>query len=372
MATSITLLTTCVPILNFNPLTYEAREQSSSNYYTFTMEIMGESYTIAIETNGTIENFRYTNFTFGWDSMGCDFYNITIPKSLNNTKILARSDVYQGAFEPDQISMNATHYFIYYSCWEPDMFTDVFFGSPNVRISISSTTSYIGFQVDIGVNVTYRGKPWTNWPAIVVAYIAPLEGDIWAWQWMNLPLTLIGVGNTTKDGTYSVVWMPTASGTWWISAGLVSFWPATDGDYPEEASDALSLNVIPHGDSVFSVVSNSTVSELTFNSTGMELYFTVEGLSGTTGFINVFISKTLLQNPSALEIYINNTRLNPEQYGISSIDNSWLLHFDITFASKYDVSIIIPEFSSSTWIILLVIFTTLAINYMKKSPANPN
>jgi len=114
---------------------------------------MGENYTIAIETNGTIENFRYTNFTFGWGSVGCGFYNITIPKSLNNTKILAISDMYQGAFEPDEILMNATHYFIYYSCRDyPDMFTDVFFGSPNVKISISSTTSYIGFQVNIEVN----------------------------------------------------------------------------------------------------------------------------------------------------------------------------------------------------------------------------
>ena len=365
---AILLLTIGIRISNFDSLTFrEVKGQNLSNYYTFTMEIMGENYTIAIETNGTIENFRYTNFTFGWDSVGCDFYNITIPKSLNNTRILARSDIYQGGFEPDEISMNATHYFVYYSCWEPDMFTDVFFGAPNVKLSISSTTSYIGFQVDIKVNVTYRGRPWANWPAIVVAYTAPLKGDVWAWQWINLPLTLIGMGNTTQDGTYSVVWMPTASGTWWISAGLAPFWPATDGDYPEEASDALSLNVIPHGDAVFSVVSNSTVSELTFNSTNMELYFSVEGPSGTTGFVDVFISKTLLENPNTLEIYVNGTQLSPEEYTVNSLDDSWLLHFEITFASKYDVSIIIPEFSSSIWMILIGMFTTLAISYVKKS-----
>ena len=365
---TISLLTIGIRVSNFESLTFcEVKGQNLSNYYTFTMEIMGENYTIAIETNGSIENFRYTNFTFGWDSVGCDFYNITIPKSLNNTRILARSDIYQGGFEPDEISMNATHYFVYYSCWEPDMFTDVFFGAPNVKLSISSTTSYIGFQVDIKVNVTYRGRPWANWPAIVVAYTAPLKGDVWAWQWINLPLTLIGMGNTTKDGTYSVVWMPTASGTWWISAGLAPFWPATDGDYPEEASDALSLNVIPHGEAVFSVISNSTVSELTFNSTNMELYFSVEGPSGTTGFVDVFISKTLLKNPNTLEIYVNGTQLSPEEYAVNSLDDSWLLHFEITFASKYDVSIIIPEFSSSIWMILFVMFTTLAISYVKKS-----
>jgi len=365
------LLATYIPTMDFNPLTYEVKGHSSSNYYTFTMEVMGENYTIAIETDGTIENFGYTNFTFGWDSVGCSFYNITIPKSLNNTKILARSYDYQGTFEPDEILMNATHYFVYYS--DPDIaptISDIFFGAPNVKISISSTTSYIGFQVDIKVNVTYRGKPWGNWPAIVVAYTAPLKGDVWAWQWMNLPLTLIGMGNTTQDGIYSVVWMPTANGTWWISAGLAPFWPATDGDYPEEASDALSLNVIPHDEAIFSVVSNSTISELTFNSTNMELYFSVEGLSGTTGFVDVFISKTLLENPNTLEIYVNGTQLGPEDYTINSLDNSWLLHFEITFASKYDVSIIIPEFSSSTWMAMFVMFTVLAISYVKK-PSKP-
>jgi len=71
-------------------------------------------------------------------------------------------------------------------------------------------------------------KPFGNWPTIIVAYIGPLKGDVWAWQWHTLPVTLIGVGNTTQCGKYSVIWMPTATGTWWISAGLAPFWHATD------------------------------------------------------------------------------------------------------------------------------------------------
>lgn len=348
-----------------------------SNYYSFTMEIMGDDFTIAIETNGTIENFRYTNFTFSWHNpwagaapgSGACWYNITIPKALNNTIILARSVTAQGAFEPNVITSNATHYFLYYYGWAESGITDIFFGAPLVKLSISSSTTYIGFTLNIEANVTYRGKPLANWPTIIVAYPSPLRGDVWAWQWKNLPLTLIGVGNTTQDGVYSVVWMPTASGTWWISAGLANPWPATDGDYPEEASDALSLNVIPFADSVFSVVSNATVSGLAFNSTSMELSFIVEGPSETTGFVDVFISKTLLENPSILEVYLNATRLSPEQYTVSTINESWRLHLEITFASKYDVSIIIPEFPSTIPIIVLLILTTSTVvlykNYHK-------
>lgn len=335
--------------------------KNSSNYYVFTMNMMGESYTIAVETNGTINNFHYTNFTFSWSGVGCSYYNITIPKTLNNTQILAMSNSYQGAFEPNEVSMNETHYFVYYSDWWVNTLSDIFFDAPSVRLSISSSTTYVGFTVNININVTYRGKPWGHWPAIIVAYIGPLKGDVWAWQWQALPVTLIGMGNTTQDGEYSVIWMPTATGTWWISAGLAPFWPATDGNYPDEASDALCLNVIPYADSVFSVISNATVSQLAFNSTSMKLSFTLEGTGGTVGFVDVFTSKTLLEDPSVLEVYLNTTRLSPEEYTVSAMDNSWRLRLEIPFASKYDVSIMIPEFASTIYTLVFLIFTATTV-----------
>ncbi len=359
-------LTIGIQTLNFEFAGVEkVKAESPSNYYVFTIEIVGDSYTIAIETDGTIEDFHYTNFTFGWDGVGATFYNITIPKSLNNTQILAISSVYQGAFKPNDVSMNTTHYFVYYSDWWVSTLSDIFFGSPSVKLSISSYTTYVGFRVNIEANVTYRGKPLAKWPAIIVAYVAPLRGDVWAWQWMSLPLTLIGMGNTTQDGIYSVVWMPTASGAWWISAGLANPWPPTDGDYPEEASDSLCLTVIPYADAVFSVVSNATVSGLSFNSTSMELSFTLDGQSETVGFVDVFISKTLLEDPEVLEVYLNTTKLSPEQYLISSMDDSWRLHLEITFASKYNVSIIIPEYPLTTPILAFLIFTTSIVTFYR-------
>lgn len=339
---------------------------NTSNYYVFTLEIMGQNYTIAIETDGTVEGFHYTNFTFGWSGTGCSFYNITIPKALNNTRILTRFSAGQGAFEPNVISMNATHYFAFYSDWRASTISDVFFGTPSVKLSVSSSTTYVGFKVNIEGNVTYRGKPLSNWPVYVVAYIAPLRGDVWDWEWIYLPITLITAVNTTSDGRFSAVWMPTATGNWWISAGLANPWPPTDGDYPEEASDSLSLTVIPYADSVFSVISNATVSALAFNSTSMELSFILEGPSETKGFVDVYISKTLLEDPSILEVYLNSTQLNPEQYTVSSIDDSWRLHFETTFSSKYNVVVVIPEFPSITILLTFTIITMLAVVLSKK------
>jgi uncharacterized repeat protein (TIGR02543 family) len=73
----------------------------------------------------------------------------------------------------------------------------------------------------------------------------------------------------------------------------------------------------------FSVVSNSTISELAFNSTSQVLSFTAGGPSGTTGFSNVTISKTLIADVSGLEVYLDGTKTG---YVVSDLTTSWLIY----------------------------------------------
>ena len=72
----------------------------------------------------------------------------------------------------------------------------------------------------------------------------------------------------------------------------------------------------------FSIVSNSTMSELAFNSTGKTLSFTVSGPSGTTGCTNITIAKTLVADINELVVYIDE---NQTSYSVTSTDDSWLL-----------------------------------------------
>jgi hypothetical protein len=74
----------------------------------------------------------------------------------------------------------------------------------------------------------------------------------------------------------------------------------------------------------FSIVSNSTVTQVAFNSTSEVLQFTVSGPSGTTGFTNVTISKTLISNTSTLEVYLDG---NPINYTVYDLTSSWLIYF---------------------------------------------
>jgi hypothetical protein len=76
--------------------------------------------------------------------------------------------------------------------------------------------------------------------------------------------------------------------------------------------------------SPFSVVSNSTVSGLVFNSTSDVLSFIVSGPSGTHGYTNVTIARTLITNASALAVYFDGNKIN---FTLASTNYYWLLHF---------------------------------------------
>lgn len=74
----------------------------------------------------------------------------------------------------------------------------------------------------------------------------------------------------------------------------------------------------------FTVESNSTIIELLFNNTSAELSFTVIGPSGTAGYVELTIAKSLISNPEGIKVYLDGSNLG---YEVSSSDDSWLLFF---------------------------------------------
>jgi hypothetical protein len=78
------------------------------------------------------------------------------------------------------------------------------------------------------------------------------------------------------------------------------------------------------GQSFFYVKSNSTVSELFFNSTSAELSFTVNGTSGTSGYVEITIAKSLVANVQNVKVYLDGDQLN---VAITDNEDSWLLTF---------------------------------------------
>lgn len=138
----------------------------------------------------------------------------------------------------------------------------------------------------------------------------------------------IGETNTSDNGTYTVDWSPPTSGSYLINA---TYWGSS---IYSPVFKAINVLVEPsssnQSETVFSVDSNSTVSNLTFNSANAQLSFSVTGETGTTGYASVCIGKTLVADPSTIQAHIDDT---PANFTVSSAGDSWILHFSYHHSS---------------------------------------
>jgi hypothetical protein len=181
--------------------------------------------------------------------------------------------------------------------------------SSKIDVYTSASTMYIGFQVNVSGVLN-------NWPAgyisgvtVILSYRVP---GVSTWN-------LITSVTTESDGSFSAIWIPSATGYYTINASWIG-----DETYPG-ANALIDLAVTPFADRyVFSVTSNSTVSALAFNSTSRELSFVVSGPSGTSGYVKVTIAKDLVANATDIKVYLDGSPLN---YTVTSLGDSWLLYF---------------------------------------------
>jgi hypothetical protein len=92
---------------------------------------------------------------------------------------------------------------------------------------------------------------------------------------------------------------------------------------------------------IFSVKSNSKVSSLFFDSAERQLNFTLEGTEEKTGFVDVYIVKTLVDNMNNSKVYLDGNKLD---YSIEEQDNTWLLHFTYPHSKhKIEIHFCVPS-----------------------------
>jgi hypothetical protein len=180
--------------------------------------------------------------------------------------------------------------------------------NPSITVSCQTYTSESNFKVEIRGNLTMNETGLTNVP-ILLSYSVD-DGKAWN------ELTTVA---TNDNGSFFAVWFPNVSGSYLLKAE----W-AGDANY-SDASTVVNFAVTPSGEqTVFSVTSNSTISSLAFNSTSEELYFTVSGPSGTTGYTDVYVPKSMITNVSSLKIFLDG---NLTSYNVEPNGDSWLVTF---------------------------------------------
>ncbi|MGD6805571.1 MAG: hypothetical protein ACQCN4_01235 [Candidatus Bathyarchaeia archaeon] len=186
--------------------------------------------------------------------------------------------------------------------------------SPTLTVSCLSSTSMTDFKVQVKGNLTLN-QTGINQAPILLAYTVN-GGKSW------VDLTLV---KTSLDGSYYAEWLPSATGYYSIKAVYEGNENLTG------ASAAVNFAVEPFQEqNVFSVNSNSTITEFAFNSTSRELSFGVSGETGTTGYVHVAIPKSLVNDVSNLKVYLDSHQID---YSIQAQDDNWLLYFTYNHSS---------------------------------------
>ncbi len=180
--------------------------------------------------------------------------------------------------------------------------------SSTVTLSLDTTTTYLGFKVTMSGQLKGNGAGIDEAP-ILLSY--SVNGGQ---NWNDITLAL-----TSDGGLFSAEWIAVATGIFMVRAS----W---EGDYPFLGQEAIRmLSVAPYEEEyMFSVSSNSTLSELAFNSASSELSFTATGEDGTTGYVKAAVAKELVSNIADLKVYLDGNNL---VYTVTSSDSSWILNF---------------------------------------------
>ena len=179
--------------------------------------------------------------------------------------------------------------------------------TPALTTACISSKSQSAFNVQINGDLTLNGAAIPNAP-ILLSY-SVTGGNSWQ------DLTLV---HTKSDGSYSALWLLPVTGDYMLKAvyrGSENYLGVTN---------LVSFSIERCTEqSVFSVTSNSTLTELSLNSATRELSFRVSGDYGTTGYISVYIPKTLINDVSGLKIRLDSNQVD---YTVQSLSEGWLLY----------------------------------------------
>ena len=180
-----------------------------------------------------------------------------------------------------------------------------------VTVSCRSTTQYPGFDAEIYGTVSFNGI-YASGESVLISYSAN-EGESW---------TDLTSAKTDSDGKFQVFWKPLVTGNCLVKAK----WPGNSTF--NEASTIVNFAFTPYSEETwFSLTSTSTITDFAFNSTTKILSFTASGPSDTTGHVSVYIPKTLVDDISSLNVYVDETEVT---YSSESEGDSWVLSFSYT------------------------------------------
>jgi hypothetical protein len=217
---------------------------------------------------------------------------------------------------------------------------------PTLELYCGSTADKSNLKVDITGILMYNKTAIPNTP-VYIGFSADYGN-----KWDNFELVQTG-----GDGGFAAAWIPNATGNYLLCA----HWEGNDSLHWINATASLALTPDSSGN-VFSVVSNSTISNFAYNSTTQLLSFSTNGTSGTTGYVYASIPKTLVGHVQTLAVNIDG---QPIAFERDSHDNVWVIYC-VYSQSEHVFTVHLPSVEmlssqATPWIPIAVIFVAILI-----------
>ncbi len=217
--------------------------------------------------------------------------------------------------------------------------------TPTFELIGKSTQSSSISEVEISGTLQLNGTAVAGAP--IQLSISKTGGQDWE------SLTMVTTGS---DGSFTALWQPSATGNYLIKASSEK--TAT----MNEATKIVNFALADEENSVFTLTSNSTITQFNFNPDTKELSFIASGPSGTTGYVDLYIPKTILSDISQLEAYIDGNQVS---FNSQSQSDQWLISFSYSH-SQHTITLTIGETATgnadvlSQWFIYVVPIVAVA------------
>jgi len=186
-----------------------------------------------------------------------------------------------------------------------------------LSILVSSSSALVGYKVNMVGTLVFQhnGSGIANAP--IRLHYSITGGDYWS---------LIASTATATNGSYYATWYTMHTSNYEIKA----VYEGEESSNIIGTETTVNLVITDIEEEAFSVSSNSTISDLTFNSTAREITLSVSGPDGTTGYLSIFLSKNLVSDANDLTIYFDGS---PQSFDAIPIDNIWFIHLAYSHSS---------------------------------------
>jgi len=217
---------------------------------------------------------------------------------------------------------------------------------PTIEIDCKSTAATSNLKVTVTGTLTYN-KTAIPSASIYLSFSAD-SGN----RWENFSLV-----QTRADGSFGALWIPNATGNYLLNAK----WDGNSTLHWMNATANLALMPDSTGN-VFSIASNSTISDLNYTAATQTISFNTNGTTSTTGYVHVCVPKTLVKDVQALRVNIDG---KPITFTFSSEDQDdvWVISCVYT-QSEHAFTLQIPLIeilspATTPWIVIVIAIALL-------------